>query len=171
MFAFANRRLLCCLFLDLGFLWSLADRETTATIMTHEHLFFFSPGAAPLVVAKGGFSGVFPDSSQGAYSFAMITSAPDTAMWCDVQLTKDGVGVCLRDINMKNCTSVDQAYPERKRTYVIDGVRKTGWFVSDFTIAELQSVSREYNNTTASLPLKRLGHCISSQLSSVVSTN
>ncbi|XP_035816333.1 glycerophosphodiester phosphodiesterase GDPDL4 isoform X1 [Zea mays] len=98
-------------------------------------------GAAPLVVAKGGFSGVFPDSSQGAYSFAMITSAPDTAMWCDVQLTKDGVGVCLRDINMKNCTSVDQAYPERKRTYVIDGVRKTGWFVSDFTIAELQSVS------------------------------
>ncbi|ONM59681.1 glycerophosphodiester phosphodiesterase GDPDL4 isoform X3 [Zea mays] len=71
----------------------------------------------------------------------MITSAPDTAMWCDVQLTKDGVGVCLRDINMKNCTSVDQAYPERKRTYVIDGVRKTGWFVSDFTIAELQSVS------------------------------
>lgn len=71
----------------------------------------------------------------------MITSAPDTAMWCDVQLTKDGVGVCLPDINMKNCTSVDQAYPERKRTYVIDGVRKTGWFVSDFTIAELQSVS------------------------------
>lgn len=41
VFAFANRRLLCCLFLDLGFLWSLADRETTATIMTHEHLFFF----------------------------------------------------------------------------------------------------------------------------------
>ncbi|XP_066395286.1 glycerophosphodiester phosphodiesterase GDPDL4-like isoform X2 [Miscanthus floridulus] len=97
-------------------------------------------GAAPLVVAKGGFSGVFPDSSQGAYSFAMIASAPDTAMWCDVQLTKDGVGVCLQDINMKNCTTVDQAYPARERTYVIDGVRKTGWFVSDFTIAELQSV-------------------------------
>ncbi|KAG0545809.1 hypothetical protein BDA96_02G394100 [Sorghum bicolor] len=98
-------------------------------------------GAAPLVVAKGGFSGVFPDSSQGAYSFAMIASAPDTAMWCDVQLTKDGVGVCLRDINMKNCTTVDQAYPARTRTYVIDGVQKSGWFVSDFTIAELQSVS------------------------------
>ena len=100
------------------------------------------------MVAKGGFSGVFPDSSQGAYSFAMIASAPDTAMWCDVQLTKDGVGVCLRDINMKNCTTVDQAYPARTRTYVIDGVQKSGWFVSDFTIAELQSVSREYNDTT-----------------------
>ncbi|KAG0524613.1 hypothetical protein BDA96_07G226600 [Sorghum bicolor] len=98
-------------------------------------------GAAPLVIAKGGFSGVFPDSSQDAYSFAKVASAPGTgtAMWCDVQLTKDGVGVCLRDINMNNCTTVGQAYPARKRTYVIDGMHKTGWFVSDFTIAELQS--------------------------------
>ncbi|XP_066380350.1 glycerophosphodiester phosphodiesterase GDPDL4-like [Miscanthus floridulus] len=96
-------------------------------------------GAAPLVIAKGGFSGVFPDSSQDAYSFAKDASAPGTAMWCDVQLTKDGVGVCLRDINMNNCTTVGQAYPARKRTYVIDGVHKSGWFVSDFTINELRS--------------------------------
>ncbi|WVZ92287.1 hypothetical protein U9M48_038364 [Paspalum notatum var. saurae] len=95
---------------------------------------------APLVVAKGGFSGVFPDSSQGAYSYALIASALGTALWCDVQLTKDGFGVCLRDINMQNCTSIAEAYPARKRTYVVDGVRKTGWFASDFTIAELQSV-------------------------------
>ena len=108
------------------------------------------------MVPKGVFSGVFPDSSQGAYSFAMIASAPDTAMWCDVQLTKDGVGVCLQDINMKNCTTVDQAYPARERTYVIDGVRKTGWFVLDFTIAELQSVFREYNDTTATIPFKAI---------------
>ncbi|ONM02816.1 glycerophosphodiester phosphodiesterase GDPDL3 isoform X1 [Zea mays] len=98
-------------------------------------------GAAPLVVARGGFSGAFPDSSEGAYSFGASASAPGTAMWCDVQLTKDGVGLCLRDVNMKNCTTVDQTYPGRKRTYVIDGVHKTGWFVPDFTSAELlQSV-------------------------------
>ncbi|KAG2579786.1 hypothetical protein PVAP13_6NG348900 [Panicum virgatum] len=41
---------------------------------------------------------------------------------------------------MQNCTSVAQRYPTRKRTYVIDGVRKTGWFALDFTMAELQSV-------------------------------
>ncbi|CAO2211420.1 unnamed protein product [Urochloa humidicola] len=98
-------------------------------------------GNAPRVVAKGGFSGVFPDSSSDAYSFALIASAPDTTLWCDVQLTKDGVGVCLRDINMQNCTSVAQAYPTRKRTYEIDGVRKNGWFALDFTMAELQSQS------------------------------
>lgn len=110
------------------------------------------------MIAKGGFSGVFPDSCQDAYSFAMDASMPGTAMWCDVQLTKDGVGVCLRDINMMNCTTVNgQTYPgrKRKRTYVIDGVHKTGWFVSDFTIAELRSaVHREYS--TQYMPL---AHC------------
>ncbi|RCV31745.1 hypothetical protein SETIT_6G202800v2 [Setaria italica] len=98
-------------------------------------------GDAPRVVAKGGFSGVFPDSSSDAYSFALIASAPGTTLWCDVQLTKDGVGVCLRDINMNNCTNVAHTYQARKRTYVIDGVRKNGWFALDFTKDELQSVS------------------------------
>uniref|UniRef100_K3ZGZ7 glycerophosphodiester phosphodiesterase n=1 Tax=Setaria italica TaxID=4555 RepID=K3ZGZ7_SETIT len=97
-------------------------------------------GDAPRVVAKGGFSGVFPDSSSDAYSFTLMASAAGTTLWCDVQLTKDGVGVCLRDINMDNCTNVAQAYPARKRTYVIDGVRKNGWFALDFTKDELQSV-------------------------------
>lgn len=90
---------------------------------------------------------MFPDSSSDAYSFALIASAPDTTLWCDLQLTKDGVGVCLRDINMQNCTNVAQAYPTRKRTYVIDGVRKNGWFTPDFTKDELQEkVICEYNN-------------------------
>ncbi|RLN04015.1 glycerophosphodiester phosphodiesterase GDPDL4 isoform X1 [Panicum miliaceum] len=104
-------------------------------------------GDAPRVVAKGGFSGAFPDSSSGAYSSAMIFSAPDTTLWCDVQLTKDGVGVCLRDINMQNCTSVDHQYPARKRTYVID-VTKAIWSRTDrfdfayypiLSVADLQS--------------------------------
>ncbi|XP_062195358.1 glycerophosphodiester phosphodiesterase GDPDL3-like [Phragmites australis] len=97
-------------------------------------------GDAPLVVAKGGFSGVFPDSSQGAYAFALIASAPDTTLWCDVQLTKDGVGVCLRDINMQNCTNIAGVYPARNRSYVINDVQKTGWFPLDFKMAEFQNV-------------------------------
>ena len=80
-----------------------------------------------------------------------MLSAPNTTLWCDVQLTKDGVGVCLRDIDMQNCTSVAQRYPTRKRTYVIDGVRKTGWFALDFTMAELQSVFCEYNSATSNM--------------------
>ena len=106
-------------------------------------------GDAPLVIAKGGFSGVFPDSSYGAFSFALLASASDTSLWCDVQLTKDGVGICLRDINMSNCTNAAQVYPAKNKKeakYVIDGVPKTGYFSLDFTLSEIQTtLSCEYH--------------------------
>lgn len=98
-------------------------------------------GDAPLVIAKGGFSGVFPGSSQAAYAFATIASAPDTSWWCDVQLTKDGVGICLGDINMQNSTTIAGVYPARKKTYAVDGAPKAGWFSVDFNMSELLNVS------------------------------
>jgi len=147
-----NTECLNC-FLVLVMIIQWPGRLSPETLKKQSWAFVLPAGAAPLVIAKGGFSGVFPDSSQDAYYLAKDASAPGTAMWCDVQLTKDGVGVCHRDINMNNCTTVGQAYPARKRTYVIDGVHKTGWFVSDFTIAELRSaVRREYS--TQYMPLQ-----------------
>ncbi|TVU05251.1 hypothetical protein EJB05_48409 [Eragrostis curvula] len=104
-------------------------------------------GNAPLVIAQGGFSGIFPDSSKVSYAFAVIASAPDTSSWCNVQLTKDGVGICLRDINMQNCTDVSQAYPARQKRYVVDGVLKTGWFPMDFTMSELRMTQAIYSRT------------------------
>ncbi|KAK3123807.1 hypothetical protein QOZ80_8AG0636350 [Eleusine coracana subsp. coracana] len=98
-------------------------------------------GDAPLIIAQGGFSGILPDSSQGAYAFGVLASAPDTSSWCSVQLTRDGVGICLRDINMQNCTTVSAVYPARQKTYVINGVQKTGWFPMDFNMSELQTVA------------------------------
>ncbi|CAM0912072.1 unnamed protein product [Alopecurus aequalis] len=99
-------------------------------------------GDPPLVIAKGGFSGVFPGSSQDAYAFAMLASAPGpaTSMWCDVQLTKDSVGICLGDINMKNSTDINQVYHSRKNKYVVDGVPKVGWFSVDFNMSELETL-------------------------------
>uniref|UniRef100_A0ACD5ZS90 Uncharacterized protein n=1 Tax=Avena sativa TaxID=4498 RepID=A0ACD5ZS90_AVESA len=98
-------------------------------------------GETPLVIAKGGFSGVFPGSSEAAYSFASIASAPDTSWWCDVQLTKDGVGICLGDMDLKNSTIIATVYPARKSTYVVDGASKVGWFSVDFNMSELQNVT------------------------------
>ncbi|XP_052165142.1 glycerophosphodiester phosphodiesterase GDPDL3-like [Oryza glaberrima] len=97
-------------------------------------------GKAPLVIAKGGFSGVFPDSSQNAYVFALSSTSGDTTLWCDVQLTKDGVGICLRDLLMNNCTSIKQAYPAGEKAYIVNGQRSKGWFPIDYTISSLQSV-------------------------------
>lgn len=104
------------------------------------HWAFVISGKAPLVIAKGGFSGVFPDSSQNAYVFALSSTSGDTTLWCDVQLTKDGVGICLRDLLMNNCTSINQAYPAGEKAYIVNGQRSKGWFPIDYTISSLQSV-------------------------------
>uniref|UniRef100_A0A0D3H5J1 glycerophosphodiester phosphodiesterase n=1 Tax=Oryza barthii TaxID=65489 RepID=A0A0D3H5J1_9ORYZ len=93
---------------------------------------------APLVIAKGGFSGVFPDSSEYAFAFA---ASFHTSLWCDVQLTKDGVGICLRDLLMQNCTDITEIYPEGMKTYLINGAQKTGWLPVDYNMSSLRNVT------------------------------
>lgn len=104
------------------------------------HWAFAIAGNAPIVIAEGGFSGVFPDSSKNAYVFALSSTSGDTVLWCNVQLTKDGVGICLRDLLMDNCTSISQAYRAGKKAYLVNGEEKKGWFPIDYTMSSLQSV-------------------------------
>ncbi|CAM9003846.1 unnamed protein product [Rhodiola kirilowii] len=94
-------------------------------------------GDAPLVIARGGFSGIFPDSSNNAYAFVALTSSPDTVLYCDVQLTKDGMGVCLPSLDLENSTNINIIYPTRKTKYLVNGVSTTGYFPNDFTLDEL----------------------------------
>ncbi|XP_074556305.1 glycerophosphodiester phosphodiesterase GDPDL4-like [Curcuma longa] len=98
-------------------------------------------GNAPAIIAKGGFSGLFPDSSSNAYGFVSLSSSNDTTLWCDVQLTKDGIGICVPNINLDNCTDIGFVYPQNKTAYVVDGVNTTGWFSVDYNINDLSPVS------------------------------
>ncbi|CAH8381796.1 unnamed protein product [Eruca vesicaria subsp. sativa] len=97
-------------------------------------------GKAPRVIARGGFSGLFPDSSLNAYNFVAPTSAPNTVLWCDVQLTKDGVGICFPSVTMYNASNVQDAYPKKKNSYLLNGVPTQDWFTIDFTSKDLQTV-------------------------------
>ncbi|CAL5021181.1 unnamed protein product [Urochloa decumbens] len=97
-------------------------------------------GKAPAIIAKGGFSGLFPDSSDSAYMFVASVSSPDTALWCDVRLTKDGAGICLPSISMDNCTTIADVFPQGKKTYNVNGVSTTGWFSVDYKSTDLQKV-------------------------------
>ncbi|XP_039131359.1 glycerophosphodiester phosphodiesterase GDPDL4-like isoform X2 [Dioscorea cayenensis subsp. rotundata] len=97
-------------------------------------------GSAPLVVAKGGFSGIFPDSSSAAYELAMMSSKTDTILWCDVRLTKDGFGICLPDIKLDNCTNIAYVFPNGKNKYIINGVLTKGWFSVDYALKDLANV-------------------------------
>ncbi|KAK1316660.1 putative glycerophosphoryl diester phosphodiesterase 3 [Acorus calamus] len=97
-------------------------------------------GKSPIVIANGGFSGLFPSSGSYAYQIALTTSLPNVVLWCDVQLTKDGVGICVPNILLDNCTNIPYAYPKLQKTYIVNGVSMKGWFSKDFTMKELGQV-------------------------------
>ena len=77
-----------------------------------------------------GFSGVFPDSSSKAYEFVSVTTSLNLALWCDLQLTKDGVGICFPNLNLYNYSDVKDVYPNKKE-----------WFSVDFTWKDLSDVN------------------------------
>ncbi|GJT72814.1 glycerophosphodiester phosphodiesterase GDPDL3 [Tanacetum coccineum] len=104
-------------------------------------------GDRPLVIARGGFSGLFPDSSGVAYNFAKDTSLTNAIMWCDVQLTKDAAGICFPDLNLGNASTIDQVqvYKNRSTTYLVNGVPIHGWFPVDFSYKDLEIVYLKQN--------------------------
>ncbi|KAK4278375.1 hypothetical protein QN277_016230 [Acacia crassicarpa] len=98
-------------------------------------------GDAPLVIARGGFSGLFPDSSLAAYNLALITSLPNVISWCDVQLTKDSAGICLPDVKLDNATDIAAIYQNKSTAYLVNGVPNRGYFSVDYTIKDISQVA------------------------------
>ncbi|KAI3928579.1 hypothetical protein MKW98_024180 [Papaver atlanticum] len=97
-------------------------------------------GNEPLVIARGGFSGLLPDSSSAAYNIAMSTSSPNVVLWCDVQLTKDAVGICFPDLKLDNSSSIADFSPNTSSTYLVNGVSTKGWFTVDYDMDFLQNI-------------------------------
>ncbi|KAL5727947.1 glycerophosphodiester phosphodiesterase [Ranunculus cassubicifolius] len=93
-------------------------------------------GAEPIVIARGGFSGLFPDSSIVAYQFALQVGLPNTVLWCDVQLTKDAIGICLPNLLLDNITTI--AGPGTKK-YSVNGVAMSGHFSVDYTFNDTRN--------------------------------
>ncbi|KAF4347928.1 hypothetical protein F8388_016660 [Cannabis sativa] len=96
-------------------------------------------GEQPLVIARGGFSGLFPESSSFANQIAVSTSLSDMAVSCNLQLTKDGIGLCLPDIRIDNSTTISSIYPKGQSTYKVNGQSVRGWFTVDYTSDQLLS--------------------------------
>ena len=84
-------------------------------------------------MARGGFSGLFPESSASANDLAISTSSPGLTMLCNLQMTKDGVGLCLSDIRLDNATTISTLFPKAQKTYKVYGQDLKGWFVLDYS--------------------------------------
>ena len=91
-----------------------------------------------MAVARGGFSGIAPESSLPAYTTAQQTSLASTILLCDLQLTKDAQGFCQSSLNLQNATTIATAFPDLKpRTYNINGTNVEGFYGVDFLADDL----------------------------------
>ncbi|KAI3703031.1 hypothetical protein L6452_28785 [Arctium lappa] len=127
--------LLACLVSSVA-AWGSSNRTSPWQTLSEER---------PLVIARGGFSGLFPDSSEIAYSFAKSISVSDVIMWCDVQLTSDAIGICFPNLNLENGSTISQVFDNRSKIYPVNGVLTKGWFSVDFSLDDLRNVSLTQN--------------------------
>ncbi|WP_418059904.1 glycerophosphodiester phosphodiesterase [Pimelobacter simplex] len=98
------------------------------------------PTAEPLVIAHRGASGYRPEHTLAAYRLAIAQGADYVEP--DLVSTKDGVLVARHENEISGTTDVaaHAEFAGRRTTKVIDGVRVTGWFTEDFTLAELKTL-------------------------------
>jgi glycerophosphoryl diester phosphodiesterase len=124
--------------------------------------------AKPVLLAHRGASALRPEHTLAAYAKAILEGADFIEP--DLVCTKDGVLVARHENFMSETTDI-AARPEfasRKATKTIDGTSHEGWFVSDFTFAELKtlraverlaaerSISRAYDGQFQLLSLEEI---------------
>lgn len=94
----------------------------------------------PIVIAHRGASGERPEHTMAAYRLAIAQGADFIEP--DLVLTSDGVAVCRHENEISGTTDVSTRaeFASRRATKVIDGQSVSGWFVEDFTLAELKTL-------------------------------
>jgi glycerophosphoryl diester phosphodiesterase len=91
------------------------------------------------LIAHRGASAYAPEHTLEAYRLAITQGADYVEQ--DLQISKDGVLVCLHDLTLERTTNVEEVFPARFRTEQpgqVSGSRR--WYVSDFTLAELKQL-------------------------------
>ena len=96
--------------------------------------------AAPLVIAHRGAPGYRPEHTLASYRLAIALGADFVEP--DLVSTKDGVLVARHEAEISRTTNVGRRgeFADRLTTKEIDGRAVSGWFVEDFTLAELKTL-------------------------------
>src|SRR5258708_25782198 len=90
------------------------------------------------VIAHRGASAYAPESTFASFDLAVAQEAG--CVEHDLQVTQDGVLVCLHDRTLERTTNVRDVFPERGREVREGGVCLLEWAVHDFTWAEVQQL-------------------------------
>ncbi len=86
------------------------------------------------LIAHRGASAYAPEHTLESYRLALQQGADFVEQ--DLQVTKDGVLVCLHDLTLERTTNVKEIFPER---YKLVGEIKH-WYVADFTLLEIKQL-------------------------------
>ncbi|HKQ72295.1 MAG TPA: glycerophosphodiester phosphodiesterase family protein [Blastocatellia bacterium] len=115
---------------------------TVAAVLGLAIIVFAQPGKKVLVAHRGA-SAYAPEHTIEAYRLAIEQGADFVEQ--DLQITKDGVLICLHDLTLERTTNVEEIFPGRYRVDVSDD-QPTGskpekhWYVSDFTVSEIKQL-------------------------------
>lgn len=98
------------------------------------------PGAKPLLFAHRGASALRPEHTLASYAKAIADGADYVEP--DLVMTKDGVLVARHENHLTDTTDVATRpeFASRRTKKTIDGQTHEGWFVDDFTLAELKTL-------------------------------
>ena len=95
---------------------------------------------SPLVIGHRGAAGYLPDHTLEGYALAIKLGADYIEP--DLVATKDGHLIARHEPNITSTTDVTSRpeFAGRLTTKVVDGVSETGFFASDFTLAEIKTL-------------------------------
>ena len=93
-----------------------------------------APPAGKVLIAHRGASAYAPEHTLEAYRLAIAQGADYVEQ--DLQITKDGVLVCLHDLTLERTTNVAVVFPARYR----EESNAKHWYVADFTVQELKQL-------------------------------
>ena len=97
-------------------------------------------GKQPLVIGHRGSAGYLPDHTLEGYRLAIQNGADFIEP--DLVATRDGELIARHEPNITGTTNVADLpeFASRKTTRMVDGVAETGWFATDFTLAEIRTL-------------------------------
>ncbi len=113
---------------------SLLGLASAFAAMASEQSGALFPYNKPTLIAHRGASAQAPEHTLPAYQLALEQGADFVEP--DLQITKDGVLVCLHDVTLERTTDVEDKFPNRSRE--IKG--KKVWPVVDFTLNEIKTL-------------------------------
>jgi glycerophosphoryl diester phosphodiesterase len=91
-----------------------------------------------ILVAHRGASAYAPEHTFESYQLALKQGADFVEQ--DLQITRDGILVCLHDLTLERTTNVKEIFPTRYREEPVNGKLMRHWYVSDFTLREIKQL-------------------------------